>query len=260
MPSTIRLRRMRRDDHPALIEILRRTWYADPELGEERSHRLAEADFEYCLARSTEAFVAVEIPADDTDDAGADGFTGADDRAGSVGTVAPAGRPVGVILGRVEPSRLGKERRRRFRLTRLNRHHLRSAFVSMPLLASKAGRRALRVELAIARVDARLLRDAGRSYAAEVTLFLVGPCMRGRGVGGRLFARMMRSFRACGVRDYFLYTDTSCDVGFYDRRGLTRVAARTLDYTSRCDRVGDDGASDHTDTYYLYQGHPEPVR
>ena len=252
MTSTIRLRRMRRDDHPSLIEILRRTWYADPELGEERSRRLAEADFEYCLARSTEAFVAVEIPSGEAD---------TDDRADVPDVVgASAGRPVGVILGRVEPSRLGKERRRRFRLTRLNRHHLRFVSVSLPLLTSRAGRRALRVELAIARVDARLLRDTGRSYAAEVTLFLVGPCMRGRGVGGRLFSRMMRSLRSCGVRDYFLYTDTTCDVGFYDRRGLTRVAARTLDYTSGRDTVGDDGASDHAGVYYLYEGHPEPAR
>ena len=248
MPSIIRLRRMRRDDHQTLIEILRRTWYADPELGEERSRRLAEADFEYCLARSTEAFVAVEISAD---------AAVADDRAAAD---ASAGRPVGVILGRVEPSRLGKERRRGFRLTRINRHHLRSAFVALPLLTSETGRRALRIELAVARVDTRLLRDAGRSYAAEVTLFLVGPCMRGRGVGGRLFSRMMRSFRSCGVRDYFLYTDTSCDVGFYDRRGLTRVAARTLDYATGRDHIGDDGASDHTDAYYLYQGHPESAR
>ena len=61
-------------------------------------------------------------------------------------------------------------------------------------------------------------------------------------MGRRLYDWLMDRFRAAGVHDYFLYTDTSCDVGFYDHRGLTRRAERKVRF--------DGGEA----VFYLYDG------
>ncbi len=61
----------------------------------------------------------------------------------------------------------------------------------------------------------------------------------------------MDAFRLAGVRDYFLFTDTTCDVGFYVHRGLTQVCEAV---TARI-RAGRNPSS-----FYLYEGSvPEPA-
>ena len=61
---------------------------------------------------------------------------------------------------------------------------------------------------------------------AELELFLVAPAARGHGVGGTLWRRMLDHLASEGVDRYYLHTDSSCDVGFYDHKGLRRVAER----------------------------------
>ena len=191
----VRLRTLRRDDYPALIEIL-------------RSRRLAEADFHSCLARSSEATVAVLH-----------------------------GRPVGVILARVDinvPKRL---------CLLPNRHHRHIIRALFPLLFSTAGRSGIAEMLRINRVDRRLIRGAKNRYDAEVTLFLVDERIRGGGVGGFLFDDLLERFRRVGVRRYYLFTDTGCNVGFYTRRGLTHRREEKVEW--------DDGGST---VFYLEEG------
>ena len=48
------------------------------------------------------------------------------------------------------------------------------------------------------------------------------------GVGRKLFNHMLDVFRDAGMNEYFLFTDTTCDYGFYDYRGLTRKAECTI--------------------------------
>ena len=172
----VRLRTLRRDDYPALIEILRRTWYSEWSGGQKTdsdcSRRLAEADFHSCLARSSEATVAVLH-----------------------------GRPVGVILARVDinvPKRL---------CLLPNRHHRHIIRALFPLLFS----------------------TAGRSGIAEM--------------GGLLFDDLLERFRRVGVRRYYLFTDTGCNVGFYTRRGLTHRREEKVEW--------DDGGST---VFYLEEG------
>lgn len=190
----VTLRTLRRDDYPPLVELLRATWYADG-AGPGVARRLAAIDFESCLARSNVARVACV-----------------------------AGRPVGVILGRVESDARAHAARRMPARGLANRHRRRALALMPGLLCSPEGWKGLAQMAGIAVVDAVLLHRVGRRYRAEVTLFLVDPAMRGRGVGRRLYADLMVRMRAAGVREYVLYTDTDCNVGFYERRGLTRRA------------------------------------
>ena len=64
----------------------------------------------------------------------------------------------------------------------------------------------------------RCMAQAG----AEVILLILDPSLQGTGIGARLLGHMEREFRAADVRRYFLYTNTDCNVGFYERRGLNR--------------------------------------
>ena len=117
-------------------------------------------------------------------------------------------------------------------------------------MASKDGRRGLADQIAILQVDEVLKRDAGKSYQAEITLFVVSPEARGMGVGRKLFNHMLGVFRNAGMNEYFLFTDTTCDYGFYDYRGLTRKAERTV----RRDSFTQGGLEDGALSFFLYEG------
>ena len=93
--------------------------------------------------------------------------------------------------------------------------------------------------------------SAGHDYAAEVVLFVLDPAARGHGLGRRMFETLMDAFRLAGVRDYFLFTDTTCDVGFYVHRGLTQVCEQSLPASV---------PGENPSSFYLYEGSvPEPA-
>lgn len=208
MSDSVMLRPLRRDDYPALVAMLRRMWYADPTMGDDCASRLATIDLHHCLSCSTIATVA-----------------------------AMDGVVVGVILARVDAAA------RRGRSAPLNPHVRRVIRESLSLPFSADERRGIRDALGLVAVDRRLMRGLGSRYDAEVVLFLVDERFRGRGVGRMLYDHAMGRFRAAGVRRYFLFTDTTCDVGFYDRRELVMRRAERVDRR--------DGTAD---TYYLYEG------
>lgn len=70
------------------------------------------------------------------------------------------------------------------------------------------------------------------------------------GVGRKLFNHMLGVFRNAGMNEYFLFTDTTCDYGFYDYRGLTRKAERTV----RRDSFTQGGLEDGALSFFLYEG------
>ncbi|NEG55848.1 GNAT family N-acetyltransferase [Bifidobacterium platyrrhinorum] len=87
---------------------------------------------------------------------------------------------------------------------------------------------------------------------AEVELFLVDAAARGHGVGGTLWRHMLDAFARAGVNRYYLHTDSSCDVGFYDHKGLARVAERyAKDHPG--EHVGDG------EDIFIYEGGVEPA-
>lgn len=214
------IRQLKQSDYPALVELIRRTWYAQQADGNtdgleptcDARHRntlawhLAAIDTHDCLARTTYAAV-----------------------------VERNGRIIGVILGSV-PAKVTR--------MQILRHRWQQASLALPMLANRAGRNGLREQLAILHADRALIQTTGNDYQAEIVLFLVSPEAKGHGVGGRLFAHMLDWFQAIGVSEYFLFTDTTCDYGFYEHKGLERMAAETLSL-----------APGETLNCFLYEGH-----
>ena len=86
----------------------------------------------------------------------------------------------------------------------------------------------------------------------EIELFLVAKSARGHGVGGSLWRQAMDYFANCQVARFYLHTDSSCDVSFYDHKGLNCIAARyAADHP-------EDGAD--MDDIFIYAGTPENTR
>lgn len=96
-----------------------------------------------------------------------------------------------------------------------------------------------------------------QSTQGEVELFLVASSARGHGVGGTLWREQMRFFADSGVSRYYLHTDTSCDVGFYDHHGLKRVAERlTREHPEDARERQSDG---DMDDIFIYEGATDQI-
>lgn len=122
----------------------------------------------------------------------------------------------------------------------------RLAQANAELESSAPGHRALATAEHWHRVEERMEDEIGINEAtqAELELFLVAQEARGKGVGGTLWRSMGKFFADSGVERYYLHTDSTCDVSFYDHQGLERVAERYAkdhpeDVTAELDELDD---------------------
>ena len=93
------------------------------------------------------------------------------------------------------------------------------------LLCSKEGREILRAFLRVARIDRELLHHCS-AYDGELVFFVVSRTCRGRGVGKTLFQSAMEYMRSQKISSFYLFTDTSCNYGFYEHQGMQQVAKK----------------------------------
>ncbi|HJF18631.1 MAG TPA: hypothetical protein K8U78_05780 [Aeriscardovia aeriphila] len=84
---------------------------------------------------------------------------------------------------------------------------------------------AIRFHAADIAEDEKLEKHAKATTDAELRLFMMEPEARGYHLGSRTFNQWLTALRQAQAKTYFLFTDSSCSVGFYDHRGLTRVAS-----------------------------------
>lgn len=79
---------------------------------------------------------------------------------------------------------------------------------------------------AVEHEEARLARtyaQEGGAYGdTEVKLLIVSPRAQGLGLGGALIKKCGQYARDLGRKGFFLITDDTCDVAFYDHMGLVR--------------------------------------
>lgn len=93
-------------------------------------------------------------------------------------------------------------------------------------------------------INGELLAHCERPFDASLNLFMIDARYRGRGIGNRLWQHAMRYLRDSNAARYFLWTDSDSDFGFYEHKGLQRIAAQPYDW----------GGHDVTETYYVYAG------
>ena len=150
-----------------------------------------------------------------------------------------AGQVLGVVLA-VEP---GREAPDAARWAELEERLTRAAEKDDALAE------AVRVEMDGVREEAALEREyaaaGGVGADAALKLLIVSPDAKGMGLGGKLFSAGVERLRAAGAAGYHLLTDDSCDVGFYEHKGLTQAMRRRS-------RAYWPGVDPEVDEFYVY--------
>ena len=118
----------------------------------------------------------------------------------------------------------------------------------LSMLVHREDRKVIKVFSGIDSVDKQLLEECGRKYDGELCFFAVDSKCRGAGIGKRLFNEVKEYFKAQGVGSFYLYTDSSCNYGFYEHQGMKRCGERLLSVP-----IGIDNQMQ----FFLYEGETE---
>lgn len=130
------------------------------------------------------------------------------------------GRVAGILMGRVS----GRPRLDGAPTNRLRywAHLLKLAMFGFP------ERRSLRQYFAFDGVYRSLRRTCAAPLSDELTLFAVSESARGLGAGKNLYRGYLDHLRLHGRTDFYLYTDSLCSYGFYEKQGMARAASQDM--------------------------------
>ena len=181
------LRDYERKDAPFLQDIIRKTWQYDRFCSPGTAKRLSRLYLAGCMANQTFMKVA------------------------EVG-----GRPAGVIMGKDcgawKPSITGL---------------LRQTAAALALLSGKEGREVARAFSGINQVDKELLKESKKEYPGELSFFALDERYRGLGIGKKLFRVLLDYMEQQKIPRFYLYTDNSCNYGFYEHQGMRRCGQKS---------------------------------
>lgn len=186
MTEEIKIRAFQKQDIPYLEEIVRKTWNYDRFASEKTAKRLAKVFLASCLTNQT--FIRVAVLGE---------------------------RSVGVIMAKDSKSHrcpLG--------------YRLRQIWQIFRLMITKEGRQVSSIFRSVNDIDQILLQERKKAYQGELAFFAIGEECRGKGIGAKLFAEVREYMRQQGVENYYLYTDTSCNFGFYEHMGMQRCGEK----------------------------------
>mgnify|MGYP004548923163 CR=1 FL=1 len=188
MTDEIIFRTLRKEDYSALADVIRETWHYDDFCTPKAARRLAKAYLYACLSEQTYTNVALSH-----------------------------GVPVGVIMGR----------NHRKRPTAL-RFGLRAALCAAPLFFSAEGREVIKFSRKISQIDSELLKSSRLDDSGELVFFALRADFRKKGIGRDLFEHALQYMQKENIPRFFLYTDTSCNYGFYECMGMKRRAEKNI--------------------------------
>ena len=184
--NNLTFREYKKCDAPYFEEIIRKTWQYDQFCGKEVSRKISRVYLLECLSHQTFTQVALLN-----------------------------NKPIGVIM-------CANKHTHKTPLW-IKVMHIKA---TISLLLSKEGRAVGEVFRAIAGVDDELLAMQSKTYDGELVFFAVSEESRGTGVGKALFEKAVDYMQTQRIDDFYLYTDSSCNYGFYQHQGMKRVAEK----------------------------------
>lgn len=179
-------REYQKKDFEQLAEVIRRTWNYDKFCSGKTAEKLGKAFLSSCLTNYTYSQVAEKD-----------------------------GKAVGIILMKDIT---------KHRCTAIQRFKQIKWILS--LLITKEGRMACKFFKDINGIDNKLLDEMGENYQAELALFALDEKYRGEGIGKSLFDAAVAYTKKEQLKDFYLFTDTSCNYGFYEHQGMCRKGAK----------------------------------
>lgn len=176
------LREYQKQDFKPLENIIRETWNYDKFCSPKTASKLAKVFLSSCLTNYTFSRVAV-----------------LDERI------------VGIIL-------VNNKAKHKCPLS----YKLKQIKFIVSLYACKEGRKASKIFGNVYGIDQQLLNENHKSYPAELALFAVDSSCRGKGIGKKLFQSALDYIQQQELNEFYLFTDTSCNYGFYEHQGMIR--------------------------------------
>lgn len=178
----IYLRKYYEEDFEQLKEIIRETWHYDEFSSPKTASKLAEVFLSSCLTNYTFSKVAVLN-----------------------------GKVVGIILVRdIKNHKCPISSR------------IKQVKSMVKLLLSREGRKVSKIFKSVHGIDKQLLEECGKTYPAELVLFSVSGACQGKGIGKKLLNSAFDYIKENKLDEFYLFTDTSCNYGFYEHLGMNR--------------------------------------
>lgn len=186
----IELREYQKSDFESLQDIIRKTWHYDDLCGPKTSAKLAKVFLSSCLTNYTYSKVAV-------------------------------------LDGKVEGIILVKDIENHKCPLSARWNQIKSV---VSLLCSKEGRNVSKIFGSVDGIDKELLKENGKTYPAELALFAVSEECRGKGIGKMLFRSAVEYMKREKLDEFYLFTDTSCNYGFYEHQGMKRCSEKKHEF------------------------------
>ena len=188
MKNKMILREFQKEDAGKIIDIIRKTWHYDDFCHHKVANKLAKVFLYSCLTNQTYTKVAV------IDNC-----------------------PVGIIMGK----NIAKHRCP-------FRYRIKQMTSILSLLLSYEGRQALHIFRDVDGIDRELLSHCEMDFQGEVSFFAIDESYRGLGIGKNLFESLLYYMKEQNIQRFYLYTDTSCNYGFYEHQGMKREYEKSL--------------------------------
>lgn len=180
--NQLEFRNIKASDYNALEAIINETWGYERFCSKKIAKRMAKLYLASCLANQTFTCVALSN-----------------------------GEPVGIIMGK-------KKSKFRPKI----RYALRQMVVGSSMFLSKESRTVIQFFGRVSKLDEDLLKETKQEYDGEVAFFAIKSNQRGKGTGKALWERLLTYMKQAECQKFFLYTDTSCNYGFYEHQGMVR--------------------------------------
>ncbi|MEG0979969.1 MAG: GNAT family N-acetyltransferase [Oscillospiraceae bacterium] len=186
--NNIEYRKLERSDYPALEKIIRETWKYETFCSPKVAKKMSKVFLASCLCNQTFNCVAINN-----------------------------GEPVGIILGKYirdfhAPIKL----------------YFRLFFSICNMLISKEGRMVTKKFKVIQKIDEALLKETDNSFDCELAFFAIDASQRGNGIGKHLFDNFVSYMNSKNCNSFFLYTDSTCNFGFYEHQGMKRLGEKVF--------------------------------
>ena len=124
------------------------------------------------------------------------------------------GRPVVVVLAKRE-GKGGKNFAMIFR----------GIFYKLRLAVNAEGRGNLKIFRELNQQNRRMFKEQGEKFDGELIYLNIMRNKKGKGLGSRLWEDAKNYIQNSGGKNFFFFTDTTCDYKFYEKKGCQRIAA-----------------------------------
>ncbi|MEG2306636.1 MAG: GNAT family N-acetyltransferase [Erysipelotrichaceae bacterium] len=188
MNQSITYEPIKKADYDALENIIIQTWNYDKFGNKKTAKALAKVFLASCLCNQSFTCVAYD-----------------------------QNLPIGIIMGKSE-----KKHRISFH------HQCHQILAIIKMICFKEGRKVLKMFSGFENINKELYQQCRHPFNGEIAFFAVDPSYRGAGIGRVLFSKVQTYMKQEAIDEYYLFTDSSCNYGFYEHLGLKRYQEKKL--------------------------------